>query len=112
MATTVAPHDWATDVKRYVPNVDNAAVNGIEKHLGIALQSRDACFVACADKSERDRVRESFLKKKLALSLADAELDQTIKEVCQRMKGDRDKSRVAFYYLLAEKYNKLSLFSS
>ena len=27
-------------------------------------------------------------------------------------KADRDKPRVAFYYLLAEKYDKLSLFSS
>ena len=31
-------------------------------------------------------------------------------EVCEKMKADRDKSRVAFYYLLAEKYGKLSLF--
>jgi len=112
MATTIAPHDWASDVKRYVPNASDVAVKGITKHLGIALQNRDASFVACADKSERDRVRESFLKKKLALSLPDTELDQVIMEVCQRMKADRDKSRVAFYYLLAEKFDKLSLFSS
>jgi len=112
MATTIAPHDWAADVKRYVPSADNAAVKGIVKHLGVALQSSDASFVACADKSERDRVRESFLKKKLALSLPDAELDQSVIEVCQRMKSDRDKSRVTFYYLLAERYDKLPLFSS
>ena len=111
MATTIAPHDWAIDVKRYVPNPDNAAVKGIAKHLRIALRSPDASFVACSDKSERDRVRESFMKKKLALSLPDTELDQVIMEVCQRMKADRDKSRVVFYYLLAEKYDKLSLFS-
>src|SRR5215510_863084 len=91
MATTIAPHDWAIDVTRYVSNADNAAVNGIVKHLGIGLQTRDGSFVACADKSERDRVRESFLKKKLTLSLPDTELDQVIMEVCQRMKADRDK---------------------
>src|SRR5262249_8698817 len=112
MATATATHDWAGDVKRYVPNTDDKAVKGIAKHLGIALQNRDASFVACADKSERDRVRESFLKKKLALSFPDTELDQAIMEVCQKMKADRDKSRVAFYYLLAEKFNKLSAFSS
>src|SRR3954452_22864329 len=50
--------------------------------------------------------------KKLALSLPDAELDQAIMDVCQKMKADRDKSRVAFYYLLAEKYGKLSTFAS
>jgi hypothetical protein len=94
MATTT--HDWMSDVKKYVPNANDAAVNGIIKHLGIALQNKDASFVACSDKSERDRVRESFLKKKLALSMTDADLDQAIMEVCQKMKADRDKSRVAF----------------
>jgi len=108
----MSTHDWAGDVKKYVPGASDAAIKGITKHLGIALQNRDASFVACADKSERDRVRESFLKKKLALSLPDAELDQAVMDVCGRMKADQDKSRVAFYYLLAEKYNKLSMFTS
>jgi len=109
---TTTTHDWLADVKKYVPAADDAAVNGIVKHLGIALQNKDASFVACNDKAERDRVRESFLKKKLGLSMSDAELDQSIMDVCQKMKADRDKSRVAFYYLLAEKFNKLSAFTS
>jgi hypothetical protein len=58
------------------PSANDAAVTGIIKHLGIALQNKDASSVACNDKSERDRVRESFLQKKLALSVTDAELDQ------------------------------------
>jgi hypothetical protein len=37
---------------------------------------RDGSFVACLDKSDRDRVRDNFLKKKLALSLSDTELDR------------------------------------
>jgi Protein of unknown function (DUF2853) len=105
------PHDWTADVKRYVPNANAAAINGIVKHLGIALQSRDASFVACGDKSERDRVRDSFLKKKLALTNNDAELEKAIMETCNKMKADRDKSRVAFYYLLADRFGKLSMFS-
>src|SRR5262245_58538976 len=108
----MSTHDWAADVKKYVPSADEAAVHGLIKHLGIALHNKDASFVACTDKAERDRVRESFLKKKLALSMADAELDQAIMEICGRMKADRDKSRVAFYYLLAEKFNKLPLLAS
>jgi hypothetical protein len=70
----------------------------------------DASLVACGDKSERDRVRDSFLKKKLALTAPDAELDQAVMDVCQKMKADHDKSRVAFYYLLAEKFGKLAAF--
>ena len=103
-------HDWAADVKKYVPGANADQINGIIRHLGIALHNRDASFVACGDKAERDRVRDSFLKKKLALTLSDADLDKAVEEVCQKMHADRDKSRVAFYYLLAEKYGKLSLF--
>jgi len=102
--------DWSADVKRYVPNADDVAIKGIIKHCGIALKSKDASFVACADKSERDRVRDSFLKKKLGLHESDVDLDKAVKDVCEKMKADRDKSRVAFYYLLAEKYGKLGMF--
>ena len=105
-------YDWTGDVKKYIGNPDQKALDGIVKYLGIALRSRDSSYVACSDKSERDRVRDSFLKRKLGLALPDADLDQAVMEVCQKMKGDRDKSRVAFYYLLAEKYAKLSLFAS
>jgi len=109
---TTTTHDYAADVTRYAAKPVDAAVKGIIKHLGIALQKQDARFVACTDKAERDRVRESFLRKKLGLTNPDAELDQAIMEICGRMKGDRDKSRVAFYYLLAEKFNKLSVFGA
>ena len=103
-------HDWAADVRKYVPNADDAAIKGIIKHCGIALQKKDASFVSCTDKAERDRVRDSFLKKKLALTDIDSDLDKAIVNVCEQMKADRDKSRVAFYYLLAEKYGKLTMF--
>jgi hypothetical protein len=104
-------HDWMADVKKYCPSPNVAAVNGIIKHLGIALRTADASFVACSDKVERDRVRDGFMKKKLGLTEPDAELDRIIMEICQKMKADRDKARVTFYYLLAEKYGKLGLFT-
>jgi len=101
-------HDWTADVKKYVATPDEAAISGIVRYCGIALQSRDASFVACTDKAERDRVRDHFLRKKLALSATDADLDKAVIETCQKMHADRDKSRIAFYYLLAEKYGKLA----
>jgi hypothetical protein len=103
-------HDWAADVKKYVPNADDLAIKGIVKHCGIALQSRDGSFVSCTDKAERDRVRDSFLKKKLALAENDGDLDKAVMDICQVMKADRDKSRVAFYYLLAQRFGKLAVF--
>jgi hypothetical protein len=94
-------------VKKYVPSCNEKAVEGIVKHLGIALRSRDASLVSCSSKDELERVRESWCKKKLALSDSDADLDKIIKDVCETMKADQRKNRVAFYYLLAEKCNKV-----
>jgi hypothetical protein len=51
------------------------------------------------------------MKKKLALTGSDAELDATLKEVAEKMKGVREKSRVTFCYLVAEKCGKLGYFS-
>ena len=103
-------HDWTLDVKKYVANADDLAIKGIVRHCGIALRNRDGSFVSCTDKAERDRVRDSFLKRKLSLSEDDADLDKAIVDVCRQMHADRDKSRVTFYYLLAEKYGKLATF--
>jgi hypothetical protein len=107
---TGAPHDWVTNVKKYVPNADEVAIQGIVKHLGVALRTKDSSYVACTDKKERDLVRDHFLKKKLGLSLDDVELDQSVADVCQKMHEDRDKHRVTFYYLLAERFGKLVMF--
>jgi hypothetical protein len=74
------------------------------------LRSRDASLVSCKDQVELDRVRTSFLKKKLQLTASDADLNQAIAEVCETMKNTSNKSRVTFYYLLAEKFDKFSLF--
>jgi hypothetical protein len=103
--------DWASDVKKYAPDADAAAIEGIIRHCGIALQSRDASLVAFSDKSELDRVRDSFLKKKLGLTQADDELDAAIKAVGDKMKDDATKNRVTVYYLLADHFGKLSDFS-
>lgn len=103
-------NDFLPDVKRYAPDADEAAVKGIVKHLGIALQKKggDASLVSGSDKSELDRVRESWLKKKLARTESDADLDAAIKSIVETMKADNRKQRVTFYYLLADKYGVLA----
>ncbi len=100
--------DYIAEVKRYAANADEKAVAGIVKHLGIALKSTDASLVSCSSKDELERVRESWLKKKLALTATDADLDKSIKAVCDTMKADKNKHRVTFYYLLAEAHGKVS----
>ena len=102
--------DWSENVKKYVPNADELAIAGIVRHCGIALRSRDASLVAFTDPTETDLVRESFLKRKLALTLPDNELDAAIASVGQRMHAEHFRNRVTVYYLLAEHFDKLPLF--
>ncbi len=90
--------------------VNTAALDGMAKNYALVLSNNDSQYVACGDQGERDTVRENFLKKKLGLSNSDADLNAAIDAVCQTMKDDRFKSRLAFYYLLAEKFGKLSMF--
>ena len=103
-------HDYLSDVKKYAPQADEAAVAGIVRHLGIALQSRDASLVSAGDPTELARLRDGFLKKKLALTDPDGDLDAAIKQVMTTMKGVNAKSRVTVCYLLAEKFGKLDMF--
>jgi len=103
--------NWAVDVKKYVPNADEKAIAGIVRHCGIALQQKDASLVSFTDKEEVARVRTNFLKKKLGLADSDAELDQAIMAVGDKMKADHTKNRVTVYYLLADHFGKLSAFN-
>jgi hypothetical protein len=103
--------DWAVDVKKYAPNADDKAIAGIVRYCGIALHNRDSSLVAFSDKAEVARVRDNFLKKKLALTESDADLDAAITAVGEKLKGDRTKNRVTVYYLLADRFGKLGMFA-
>jgi hypothetical protein len=102
--------DWAADVKKYATGADAKTIAGIVHYCGIALQKRDSSLVSFTDKAEVARVRDHFLKKKLALTNTDADLDTAIAAVGEKMKGDRTRNRVTVYYLLADHFGKLSTF--
>lgn len=98
-------------VAKFSAKVNNEALEKMAKTYALVLSKNDTQFVACGDAGEKNTVRENFLKKKLGLTNSDADLDAAIEEICQTMKADRFKSRLAFYYLLAEKFNKLGVFA-
>jgi hypothetical protein len=98
--------DYLAEVQRYDSGADAEVVQKIVKHLGIALRSKDASLVSCSDKSELDRVREKWCMKKLGETDAGA-ADAVVAKVCGTMKGDRQKQRVTFYYLVAKEMGKL-----
>ena len=98
--------DYAVNVKKYAPKADDAVITAIVKHLGIALRSRDASLVSCSDPEELARVKNGWCKKKLALTDETA-IDKAIAAVCATMKAEHNKSRVTFYYLIADHFHML-----
>ena len=95
---------------KYATKLNTAALDGMARNYALVLSNKDSQYVACGDNEERATVRTNFLKKKLALTNSDADLDAAIDGVCATMKEDRFKSRLAMYYLLADKYGKLTMF--
>ena len=92
--------DYVTDIKTYSANVNEAAVTKIVNYCGIALRNADSSLVSVSDPTELATVRDGFAAKKLGLSAEAA--DAGMKAVAEKMKGVSRKSRVTFYYLLAE----------
>lgn len=92
--------DYVADVKKHTADVNEAAVAAIVQYCGIALRNADASLVSATDPDELATVRDGFATKKLGLAPGAA--DAGIKAVVQKMKAVPQKSRVTFYYLLAE----------
>ena len=92
--------DHLADVWKYSTNVNEAAVTAIVKYCGIALSKPDSALVSGTDPKELATVKNGFATKKLALSAEAA--DAGIASVLATLKGVKQKSRVTFYYLLAE----------
>ena len=92
--------DYVTDIKTFSANVNEAAVQKIVNYCGIALRNADSSLVSASDPTELATVRDGFAAKKLGLSAEAA--NAGIASVVAKMNGVKQKSRVTFYYLLAE----------
>jgi hypothetical protein len=101
--------DHLADVKKFARKpLNEAAFAGMAKSYALVMSKPDTRYVACSDAKEIERVSENFLKKKLGLKTDD--FAASIKATCEHMKADKTKSRLTFYYLLAEHYGKLDMF--
>ncbi len=99
---------YEENIKKYAKGYNKAAAEKIVGHLGIALRNRDSSLVSCSDDTELQRVREKWCRGKLALAHKNDELDAAMAKICDVLKPEgSNKSRVTFYYLLAEHFGKL-----
>ena len=86
-------------------------LRAIAKSLGPSIYRSDSKYVACSDKKERERIRKSFLVKKLGLADTD-KLDDSIEAVCEQVAPLKNaKHRPVVYYLLTKKHRKSAVFA-
>jgi len=87
-------------------------IANIAKSLGPAIYRADTEIVACGDKSELDRIRNNYLKKKLGLEEDNQTLDAMIQRVCEKLgTSNRRKYRALFYGLLAKEAGKEDIYA-
>ncbi len=83
-------------------SADEALLTAVTKGLGPSIYLPDASSVSCSDQTEKDRVKNNFLIKKLGCTDS-AALDAAVSAVCDKMgSSNRNKHRAVFYYLLVK----------
>ena len=103
---------YQAESKKMDLGLSDEYIANISKSLGPAIYRADTEIVACGDKSELDRIRNNYLKKKLGLSATNPELDAIIKKVCETLGvSNRRKYRALFYGLLAKEAGKESIYA-
>lgn len=87
-------------------------IEKVTRGLGPSIYNRDSESVACSQKSERETVRNNYLRKKLGVDGDDSVLDAAIEEVCEKL-GSKNpaKKRALIYALLAKKFGKESAYA-
>ena len=94
------PKELRKDILNYSAQADERAIAAILAYCGTALRSADGARVSLADPQELTAIREGFAARKL--HLAPGAANAGIDAAARKMKAAPRKSRVTFYYLLAE----------
>ena len=97
---------------KFTSSINEPALAKMQKTYALVMSKQDSRNVSCTDAAEKATVRENFLKKKLGLTKSDADLDAAVEAICLKMKDDRLKNRLVFYYLLAEYFSLLGNFTA
>ncbi len=103
---------YQEEAKKLNLDLSDEYIANIAKSLGPAIYRADTEIVACGDKSELDRIRNNYLKKKLGLEESNEILDEMIQRVCVKLgTSNRRKYRALFYGLLAIEAGKESIYA-
>lgn len=92
--------DHLDDVRQYATSVDENALAAIVRFCGSSLHRAGSPDVSTADPRDMGTVFEHFAGRRLGLTTEAAR--DGIRAASDRMQAARRKSRVTFYYLVAE----------
>lgn len=102
---------YNADNKKLGLGLKSDLIEKVARGLGPSIYRADASTVSASDKSELERVKKSYLIKKLGLKDT-PKLDEAIKECMVAMgKGNRKKYRVLVYAWLCKKFRKGSVYN-
>ncbi len=103
---------YADSCKDMGISVDMDFLTKVTVGLGPSIYNKDASTVSCSDDSELQRVIDNYLVKKLGCKESQDKMMAAVKDVCSQMgSSNRNKYRAIFYYLLAKKYGKESVYN-
>lgn len=101
---------YSAEAKKLKLDIPHDFLVKVTKGLGPSIYNADAETVAGSDPEELKTVKNNFLIKKLGLK-DDAKLDSAIDEVMEELgRSNRNKYRALVYALLAQKFNKQSVY--
>jgi hypothetical protein len=89
---------------------DMALLTKVTIGCGPSIYDADSTTVASSQPGELERVKTSFLMKKLGLKDSPALMDGIHKAVEIYGKSERNKYRAVFYYLLTKHFGKESIY--
>lgn len=102
---------YMEEAKKIGISVDTDLLTKVTKGLGPSIYNADSARVSCGDKAELDRIKASFLIKKMGMTDS-ANLDSAMQKVCETFgSANRNKYRALFYYILVKNLGKESQYA-
>ena len=88
-----------------VDDVDMSLLDTLVGRMKNMIDNRDATLVATSDPAELETVRKNFVVKKLGVTDKEEGM-KAVNAVAEKMKGERNKNRAAYYYLVQKELGK------
>ena len=101
---------YDAEFKKLGIKYDAKILTAVAKGCGPTIYKADASKVSSSDKAELERVKKNFVMKKLGIT-DEEKINAGMADVVAKFgKGNRNKYRAMFYYLLVKRFRKSGLY--